>query len=107
MLDGRYLWPLARDRASACLPRTQSAVELVADGLRSAVLAGLGLAASSGWLFSSELASGQVRRVMQDWALPPLELSAVFPTGRLASAKARTFTTYIEQVLQNARTSEK
>lgn len=77
------------------------------EGLRAAVLAGMGLAVSSEWLFSSELASGQVRRTLQDWTLPPLDLSAVFPTGRLASAKARAFTSYIEQVLENARTSEK
>ena len=77
------------------------------EGLRAAVLASMGLAVSSEWLFSSELASGQVRKVMQDWTLPPLDLSAVFPTGRLASAKARAFTTYIEQVLHRAGTSGK
>jgi hypothetical protein len=42
---------------------------------------------------------------MQDWTLPPLDLSAVFPTGRRVSAKARAFVTYIEQLLQDVRPS--
>jgi hypothetical protein len=32
-----------------------------------------------------------VRRVLEDWELPRIDLWAVFPTGRLASAKARGF----------------
>jgi DNA-binding transcriptional LysR family regulator len=37
--------------------------------------------------------------VLRDWTLPPMELWAVFPTGRRASAKARAFVTFIEEVL--------
>lgn len=34
-----------------------------------------------------------VPRVLEDWELPPVDLWAVFPTGRLASAKALAFGT--------------
>jgi DNA-binding transcriptional LysR family regulator len=42
-------------------------------------------------MFAPELMSGTVRRILEDWNLPPIDLWAVFPTGRLASAKARAF----------------
>jgi DNA-binding transcriptional LysR family regulator len=68
-----------------------------AEGLREAVNCHLGLAVSSEWLFSPELKSGKVVAVLQDWALPPPNLSAVYPTGRLASTKARAFVSYVER----------
>jgi len=70
-----------------------------AEGVRVAVLSHLGLTLSSEWMFAPELASGEVRRVLEDWHLPGLDLWAVFPTGRMASAKARAFVTYVEQLL--------
>ncbi|MFG1180109.1 LysR family transcriptional regulator [Xanthobacter versatilis] len=70
-----------------------------AEGIRAAVLADLGLTVNSDWMFAPELASGAVRRVLEDWELPPVDLWAVFPTGRLASAKARAFADYVESIL--------
>lgn len=70
-----------------------------AEGIRAAVLADMGLTVNSDWMFAPELESGAVRRVLDDWALPPVDLWAVFPTGRLASAKARAFADYVESIL--------
>src|SRR6202030_4444385 len=67
-----------------------------AEGVREAVFAGLGIAVASEWMFAPELRSGNVRSVLRDWTLPPIDLWAVFPTGRRASAKARAFATFIE-----------
>jgi DNA-binding transcriptional LysR family regulator len=67
-----------------------------AEGVREAVFSDLGLAISSEWMFAPELETGRVRRVLQDWVLPPVNLWAVFPTGRQASAKARAFAGFIE-----------
>lgn len=72
-----------------------------AEGLRAAVLADIGLAVASEWMFTRELASGTVVRVLEDWALPPIDLWAVFPTGRLASAKARSFADFVAAVLRD------
>jgi DNA-binding transcriptional LysR family regulator len=69
-----------------------------AEGVRAAVFSGLGLAVASEWMFP-ELKSGVVRSVLRDWMLPPMELWAVFPTGRRVSAKARAFVTFIEEAL--------
>jgi len=70
-----------------------------AEGARAAVLADMGLAVTSEWMFSPELASGEVTRLLPEWTLPPIDLWALFPTGRLASAKARAFVDFIEGVL--------
>ncbi|WP_085631164.1 LysR family transcriptional regulator [Pseudomonas sp. R16(2017)] len=70
-----------------------------AEGLRAAVLAGQGLSVASWWMFEPELASGAVVEVLQDWTLPPQDLWAVFPTGRMASAKARAFVDHVQKTL--------
>jgi DNA-binding transcriptional LysR family regulator len=62
-----------------------------AQGMRAALLAGIGLAVASEWMFKPELARGEIQAVLTDWTLPPIDLWALFPTGRMASAKARAF----------------
>lgn len=69
------------------------------EGVRAAVLAGIGLAVASEWLFASELESGLVQPVLTDWSLPPIELWALFPTGRLANSKARHFAEFVRSKL--------
>ncbi|WP_207848198.1 MULTISPECIES: LysR family transcriptional regulator [unclassified Pseudomonas] len=71
-----------------------------AEGVREAVLADHGLTLASEWMFAPELASGAVKTVMHDWTLPDLDLWAVFPTGRLVSAKARAFVEYMENLIK-------
>jgi DNA-binding transcriptional LysR family regulator len=70
-----------------------------AEGLREAVNCDLGFAVSAEWLFTPELKSGEVVPILQDWKLPSASLSAVFPTGRLASTKARAFVSFVERCL--------
>jgi DNA-binding transcriptional LysR family regulator len=70
-----------------------------AEGIREAVLAGLGLTIASEWMFAPELQAGTVKSVLQDWILPPIDLWAVFPTGRQSSAKARAFVAFVESRL--------
>ena len=73
-----------------------------AEGIRAAVLADIGLTVNSDWMFAPELESGAVVRVLKDWELPPVDLWAVFPTGRLASAKARAFADFVETAIGQA-----
>ncbi|MBV6754010.1 LysR family transcriptional regulator [Pseudomonas chlororaphis] len=69
------------------------------EGIRAGVLAHQGLAMSAEWMFMPELARGEVKAVLNDWELPPRELWAVTPTGRMASAKARAFISHVEGIL--------
>jgi DNA-binding transcriptional LysR family regulator len=71
-----------------------------AEGVRAAVLSGLGLAVSSEWMFAPELADGTLHVVLAEWDLPDIDLWAVFPTGRRVSAKARAFIDFVEARLR-------
>jgi DNA-binding transcriptional LysR family regulator len=70
-----------------------------AEGVREGVIAGLGFAIASEWMFAPELHSGSVISVLDDWSLPNVELWALYPTGRRASAKARAFVGFVERHL--------
>ena len=74
-----------------------------AEGVRAGVLAGIGLTIASAWMFSPELESGEVRAVLTDWTLTPIDLFAVYPSGRMASAKARAFAAFVETELKGWR----
>lgn len=70
-----------------------------AEGVRAAVLANAGIAVASEWMFAPEIADGTVTVVLQDWTLPGIDLWAVFPAGRTATTKARTFTQFVQEVI--------
>ena len=89
-------WTFHRDGTTASIAMQGRVRVTAAEGVREAVFAGLGLAVASEWMFAPELASAAVRSVLDDWSLPPVDLWAVFPTGRQASAKARAFAGFIE-----------
>jgi DNA-binding transcriptional LysR family regulator len=70
-----------------------------AEGVRAAVFADIGLAVASEWMFTPELAAGTAVEVLREWDLPNLDLWAVFPAGRIATAKARAFLRYFQDAL--------
>ncbi|WP_176059555.1 LysR family transcriptional regulator [Paraburkholderia sp. BCC1876] len=69
-----------------------------AEGVRTAVLGHMGLAVASEWMFSPELADGTVQAVLTQWTLPPIDVWAVFPSGRMATSKARAFVAFVDQL---------
>jgi DNA-binding transcriptional LysR family regulator len=71
-----------------------------AEGVRAAIFADLGLAITSEWMFAPEIANGSVKVVLQDWALPRIDLWAVFPAGRTATTKARVFTQFVQELMR-------
>jgi DNA-binding transcriptional LysR family regulator len=71
-----------------------------AEGVRAAILANAGIAVASEWMFSPEIAGRTVKVVLQDWELPRIDLWAVFPAGRTATTKARTFTQFVQEVMR-------
>ena len=94
-------WTFSREGTQASVTVSGRARFSAAEGIRTAVVSHMGLAVASDWMFAPELADGTVRRVLEDWDLPPLDLWAVFPTGRLASAKARAFADFVERILKS------
>jgi DNA-binding transcriptional LysR family regulator len=96
------VWTFSRDGAEASVTVHSRVRVSAAEGLRAAVLADMGLTVASDWMFAPELASGAVRRLLKDWSLPPMDLWAVFPSGRLSSAKARQFASFVEAAMAGA-----
>lgn len=92
-------WSFRRDGADFPVTVDGRLRVSAAEGVRAAVCADLGIAIASEWMFAPELASGTVRPLLEAWSLPPIDLWAVYPSGRLASAKARAFAAFVEEVM--------
>ena len=92
-------WTFRRDEVEFAVTLKGRLRVNAAEGLRAAVLANASLAITSEWMFAPEVADGTVKVVLQDWQLPRIDLWAVFPTGRTAPAKARTFTQFVQEVM--------
>jgi DNA-binding transcriptional LysR family regulator len=96
---GGPTWVFRKGNVEASATMTGRVHVSAAEGVREAVLAGMGYAIASEWMFTAEIRSGSVVSVLDDWALPDVELFVVFPTGRRASAKARAFAVFMENEL--------
>jgi len=94
--DGGATWAFRQGSSETTVTVSGRLRVSAGEGIREGVLAGLGVAVASEWLFAPELKSGTVEAVLGDWLLPPVDLWAVFPTGRRASAKARAFASFVE-----------
>ena len=93
------VWAFKQDGKEVSVQVTGDVRFSAAEGIRAAVLADMGLAITSDWMFSEELAAGTVQRVLTDWQLPTIDLWAVYPSGRLATAKAKQFATFVSTTL--------
>ncbi|WP_158801620.1 MULTISPECIES: LysR family transcriptional regulator [unclassified Acidisoma] len=96
---GGIVWTFTQGTAESAVTLKGRVRLTAAEGVREAVISGIGLAVASEWMFSPEIASGRVARVLADWSLPKIDLWAVFPSGRNVSTKARAFASFIEQEL--------
>ena len=59
------------------------------EGVRAAVLDGLGIGLMPCWLFADEIAAGKIRVLMPDWPVPSLPIHALYPEKRLLPRRAR------------------
>ena len=92
-------WTFCKETAEISI-KMHGRVKITAtEGVRAAVIAGIGLTIVSEWSFTPELKSGAVVSVMDEWLLPSISLSAVYPNGRQASTKARQFSAFVEHCL--------
>jgi DNA-binding transcriptional LysR family regulator len=103
---GGSVWTFRRDGAELAVTVNGRLHVTAAEGVRAAVLADAGIAIASEWMFAPELAAGTVKAVLQDWELPPMDLWAVYPAGRTATTKARTFVAFVEEVMRAGAGSE-
>lgn len=95
-------WRLARDGSETSVAVRGRFRASGAEGVRAAVLAGMGLTIASQWMFEPELRDGTAKATLTDWTLPPIDLWAVFPSGRLSTSKARAFVAFVEKQMAAA-----
>jgi DNA-binding transcriptional LysR family regulator len=63
--------------------------------IREALLASVGVALTPDWLIHDQLEAGEVVALLPEFATPPLEINAVYPSGRHVSAKVRAFIEFL------------
>lgn len=97
---GGTTWAFRREGTEVSVEVSGRLRVTAAEGVRAAVLSDLGVAIASEWMFGPELESGEVKPVLTGWTLAPIDLWAVFPTGRMASAKVRAFVSFVETTLR-------
>ena len=100
---GTAAWRFQRDDSQISVTVSGRLSVSASEGLRAAVLSGLGLAITSPWMFDPELENGSVQAVLTDWALPASDLWAVFPTTRTTNVKAHAFAAFVEAELRLPR----
>ncbi len=96
---GGESWSFSRSGTETAVVVSGRVRVTAAEGMRAAVLGDMGLAVASQWMFAPELEEGKVQAVLTDWTLPPVDLWAVFPSGRLVTSKARAFVAFVERTL--------
>jgi DNA-binding transcriptional LysR family regulator len=96
------VWSFTRDGSAISVSVSGRLRVSAAEGLRAAILADMGLTITSDWMFAPELESGAVVRLLEAWSLPPIDLWAVFPAGRMITAKARQFAGFVEDLMKSS-----
>jgi LysR substrate binding domain len=99
---GGAVWTFRREGTEFAVTLKGRLRVTAAEGVRAAVLANAGIAIASEWMFAPEIADGTVKAVLRDWELPGIDLWAVYPAGRTATTKARTFTSFVQEVMHQA-----
>jgi DNA-binding transcriptional LysR family regulator len=103
---GATTWSFERDSTEFSVTVSGHLRVSAAEGVRAAVCAGVGVAIVSEWMFAPELASGTVEQLLPEWSLPTIDLWAVYPSGRLASTKARAFTAFVQEIMAGDSTEK-
>jgi DNA-binding transcriptional LysR family regulator len=97
---GGAAWTFVKDGVEESVALGGRIRSTAAEAVREAVLADLGLTVATDAMLGAELKSGAVREALADWRLPSIDIWAIFPTGRRASAKARAFAAFVERELE-------
>jgi DNA-binding transcriptional LysR family regulator len=97
---GGDVWSFKKGTAEISITVKARIRASAAEAVREAVMADLGMAMVSTWMCPGEIARGELIILLPEWELPRVGLWAVFPTGRMASAKARAFAAFVESSLR-------
>jgi DNA-binding transcriptional LysR family regulator len=89
-------WQFVDPSGSPLAVRVSGRVRVSAsEGMRSALLEGLGIAVCPTWLFTDEIETGVVERVLHDYEPAALPIQAVYPSRRLVPPRVRAFVDFL------------
>jgi len=94
-LLGRRGWAFGRSGAVTSVAIDGRVQVASAEGVMACVKAGLGIAVVSRWMCRAELERGEVRPVLSDYVLEPVDVHAVYPAGPHPAPKVRAFSDYL------------
>ena len=104
--SGRSGWSFARSGAVTSVAVEGRVQVTSADGVIACVKAGLGIAVVSQWMCRAELERDEVRPILLDYQLEPVELHAVYPAGPRPSPKLRAFSDYLAAKLNEKNATQ-
>jgi len=88
-LASPHEWPYTRD-GRACPVRVSGSFQSnSAEAVRTATLAGIGIALSPVWLFGEDIRAKRLRVVLADYRPKPMPVHALLPANRRYSAKVK------------------
>lgn len=89
-------WRFGGPDGAALAVRVRGRIRVSAsEGMRAAVLEGLGVAVAPTWLFTDEVERGVLERVLDDYAPAPSPIQAVTPSRRLVPRRVRVFSDFL------------
>ena len=80
---------------------TGNAVINSGDALREAAVAGTGIAQGTWWLYRKDLERGDVRAILEPFALEGAPVSVLYPPQRHLPAKLRAFIDFLVQITRS------
>lgn len=95
-------WILTKDCRTELARFTPRLRTSALEGLREAMLAGIGFGIASEWITRDARAATQLDARLPDYELPAIDLWAIYPAGRQASARARAFAAHVTNILRAA-----
>lgn len=95
-------WRFTGESGAIGVPVKPLVLTNTAESLRAAAVAGLGLAAIPYWGVCDLLKSGELVRVLADFATPQRGLYAVYPSNRLIAPKVRQYAEHVVAALKRA-----
>lgn len=94
-------WKFKTDKGFTTINASGRMQSNVAEAIRVAALNGLGLVVLATYVVRRDIEKGKLKTVLQDYALPPLDIHAVYPHRKYLSAKVRYFLDFLQQWLES------
>jgi DNA-binding transcriptional LysR family regulator len=94
-MSGRSGWSFTRAGAVTSVVVEGRVQVASAEGVMACVKADLGIAVVSRWMCRAELERGDVRQILPDYELDPVDVHALYPAGPRPSRKVRAFSDYL------------